>query len=205
MPIPRFYPILDTETAARHGIRALDAATQILEGGAKILQFRHKGIFSSQIFADLERIAALCRSHDAQLIVNDRADLARLLGAGLHLGQQDLTPSQARAVTGPEAFIGYSTHNGDQLKAAAAEPADYLALGPIFSTSTKTNPDPVVGLEGLRRLRALTTRPLVAIGGITCSNARSVIDAGADSVAVIADLYPDLRKRVQEFLSAVRP
>jgi thiamine-phosphate pyrophosphorylase len=128
-----------------------------------------------------------------------------LLGAGLHLGQDDLPPSDARRLLGPDAVIGFSTHNRDQLLAAADEPATYFALGPIFSTSSKENPDPTVGLSQLSEWRALTVKPLVAIGGITRSNAKSVISAGADSVAVIAGLIPDptnestLRARMEEW------
>lgn len=205
MLLPRLYPILDTETVTSRGIDRIDAATQILEAGVKILQFRHKQLFSREIFADMERIAALCRQVGARFVVNDRADIARLLGAALHLGQDDLTPSQARCVAGPDVCIGYSTHNAEQLQSAASEPADYLALGPIFATSSKMNPDPVVGIEGLRRLRALTDRPLVAIGGIRRENARSVLQAGADSVAVIGDLFPEdgkIRARVEELLAS---
>ena len=176
-----FYPILDTGTAARWGIDPVNAAAQILEGGAGLLQFRHKGFFSREIFRQALEIASLCRDAGAQFIVNDRADIAKLLDAGLHLGQDDLSPSDARLVLSRGAMLGFSSHNEAQLRAAAAEPVDYLALGPIFGTNTKLNPDPVVGLGELRRLRPLTTRPLVAIGGIARANARSVLDAGADS------------------------
>jgi thiamine-phosphate pyrophosphorylase len=206
MQLPRFYPILDADAAARHGVEPANAAAQILEAGAKILQFRHKGFFSRDAFAMLERIAALCREAGALLIVNDRADIARLVGAGVHLGQEDLPPSAVRSIVG-DAPIGFSTHNEAQMRAAAAEPADYLAFGPIFGTSSKANPDPVVGLEELRRLRALANRPLVAIGGITRANARSVLEAGADSVAVIGDLFPDdgnLRARAAEWIELTR-
>src|SRR5579872_2856357 len=203
MPIPRFYPILDNDTAVRFGLTVREAAADMIEAGARILQFRHKGLFSREVWADLESIAELCRAKDVRLVVNDRADIARLLGAALHLGQEDLAPSEARLITGPTTCIGYSTHNADQLAAARSEPADYLALGPILGTTSKANPDPVVGLEGLRRLRPLTDRPLVAIGGITRANAKSVLDAGADSVAAIGDLFPDPRKRVSEFLAAI--
>jgi thiamine-phosphate pyrophosphorylase len=171
-----------------------------------MLQFRHKGFFSRETFQQAREIAALCRDADALFVLNDRADIAGLLGAALHLGQDDLSASDARRVLGDGAFIGFSTHNEGQLRAAATQPADYLALGPIFRTSSKLNSDPVVGLDNLRRLRALTARPLVAIGGITRSNARSVIEAGADSVAVIGDLFPDdgnLRGRVEEWLSVL--
>ena len=203
--LPNFYPILDTEVAARHGVDVVHAAEQILDGGARILQFRHKGFFSRDVFATMQRVAEICRAGAALFVMNDRADIAALLGAGLHLGQDDLPPSAARRITGSAMMIGFSTHSERQLRAAAQEPADYLALGPIFGTASKLNPDPVVGLDELRRLRPLTTRPLVAIGGITRSNAGEVLAAGADSVAVIADLFPqdgNLRARTQEWVVA---
>jgi thiamine-phosphate pyrophosphorylase len=205
--LPKFYPILDPEIAARHGIDAVIAAEQILEGGATILQFRHKGFFSREVFAQLESVAQLCRAAGALFVVNDRADLAALTGAALHLGQDDLTPTAARQVVGAKTLIGFSTHNEHQLRAAAAEPADYLALGPIFGTSSKDNPDPVVGIDELRRLRPLTDRPLVAIGGITRANAHSVLDAGADAVAIIGDLFAgdgNVRARTQEWIALTR-
>jgi thiamine-phosphate pyrophosphorylase len=205
--LPRFYPILDTEIAEHRGIDPVAAAEQILGGGARILQFRHKGFFSRGTFAMLERVAALCREAGALLVVNDRADIAALMGAVLHLGQDDLPPSAARKVVGPTAIIGFSTHNELQLRAAAQEPVDYLALGPIFGTVSKQNPDPVVGVEQLRRLRKLTTRPLVGIGGITRANAREVLAAGADSVAIIGDLFPEdgnLRTRIQEWIAVTQ-
>src|ERR1700676_5542477 len=205
--LPKFYPILDTETAARHGVDPVTAAEQILEGGAKILQFRHKGFFSRQVFAQLERVAKLCREAQSRFVVNDRADLAALTGAALHLGQDDLLPSAARKVVDPGTLIGFSTHNESQLRAAAAEPADYLALGPIFGTASKQNPDPVVGFDELRRLRPLTDRPLVAIGGITRANAQSVLDAGADSIAIIGDLFAqkgNMRTRTEEWVALTR-
>jgi len=203
MQLKSFYPILDTETALRQGVDPVAAAAQILEGGARILQFRHKGFFSRDVFDQARQIAALCRGADATFVINDRADIARLLDAGLHLGQDDLSPSDARRVLGDGSFIGFSTHNEAQFRAAADQPVDYVALGPIFGTSTKLNPDPIVGLEELRRLRPLTDRPLVAIGGITRNNARRVIEAGADSVAVIGDLFPEdgsIRSRIEEWL-----
>ena len=207
MMLPAFYPILDTEIAERHGVDIVRAAEQILEGGARILQLRHKGFFSRDVFATTQRIAEICRAGEALFVMNDRADLAALTGAALHLGQDDLAPSAARLITGPAAMIGFSTHNERQLRAAAGEPADYLALGPIFATASKRNPDPIVGIDALRRLRPLTDRPLVAIGGITRANAREVLDAGANAVAVIADLFPEdgnLRARTEEWVSATR-
>jgi thiamine-phosphate pyrophosphorylase len=206
MQLRTFYPILDTGVAASRGIDLVAAARQILEAGAGMLQLRHKTFFSRDLFEQARQIAELCRAANALFVINDRADIARLLGAAVHLGQDDISPTDARLVLGDSLSIGLSTHNEAQLRAAAAEPADYLALGPIFGTVSKQNPDPVVGLEELRRLRLLTAGPLVAIGGITRENARSVIDAGADSVAVIGDLFPengDIRARVEEWLRIV--
>ncbi len=206
MRLRSFYPILDTETAARRSVDPVFAARQILEGGAKLLQFRHKGFFSREVFEQARAIGALCRGANAEFAINDRADIARLLDAGLHLGQDDLSPTDARRVLGEGRFIGFSTHNEAQLRAAAGEPVEYLAVGPIFGTATKLNPDPIVGLDELRRLRPLTDRPLVGIGGITRANARSVFEAGVDSVAVISDLFPEdgkIRERVEEWISVV--
>ena len=201
--LPAFYPILDTEVTASRGIDPVLAASNILDAGAQILQFRHKGFLSRAIFGQIERVAALCREARVLFVVNDRADLAALMGAALHVGQDDLPPAAARRVTGPETLIGFSTHNEGQLRAAQSEPVDYLALGPIFGTVSKHNPDPLVGLDELRRLRPLTARPLVAIGGITRGNAHNVLSAGADSLAVIGDLFPEdtnLRARAEEWL-----
>ena len=199
--LPRFYPILDTEVAARFEVEPVTAAAEILDAGAKILQFRHKGFFSREAVEDIERIAVLCRDAGALFVVNDRVDVARVAGAAVHLGQEDLTPTLARRFAGDEMVIGYSTHNEAQLRAAAGEPADYVALGPIFETVSKRNPDPVVGLERLRLWRSLTPRPLVAIGGITRAHASRVLEAGADSVAVIGDLFPGAGARVREWIA----
>ncbi|MBV8843905.1 MAG: thiamine phosphate synthase [Bryobacterales bacterium] len=201
MLLPRFYPILDTETAARHGIRPESAALEMVAAGVRILQLRHKGFWSRETVDLLQRIGAICRDAGALFVVNDRADLARLMGAALHLGQDDLRPSEVRSIVGATTPIGLSTHNEAQLRAAADEPADYLALGPIFGTASKQNPDPIVRVDGLRRLRPLSNRPLVAIGGITRANAIEVFDAGADSAAVIGDLFPNVRARCQEWIA----
>ena len=206
LKLPRFYPILDSELCGRRGLNVLAAAEAILEAGAVILQLRHKGHFSRDVFAQAERIAQACASAGAIFIVNDRADMALLLAAGLHVGQDDLPPTLARQLLGPERLLGYSTHNETQLRDAAVEPVDYAAIGPIFRTSSKQNPDPVVGLEELRRLLPLTAKPLVAIGGIARSNALDVIEAGADSVAILSDLFPGdasvhaVRTRAEEWL-----
>ena len=203
MNLPAFYPILDTETARRHGIAVIDAASEILEAGARILQFRHKGLFSREVFRQAEGVAELCKEAGALFVLNDRADLACLLASALHLGQDDLSPSDARRIIGGTAIVGFSTHNERQLRESVSEPVNYIAFGPIFGTISKLNPDAVVGVDMLSELRALTEHPLVAIGGITRSNALSVIAAGANSVAVIGDLFPangDLRGRVTEWL-----
>ena len=192
MILPRFYPVLDTATLARRGCPADRVAEGILDAGACILQIRHKGHFSGSIFRQLEKVARLCHDAGALLVINDRVDVARMLGAGLHLGQQDLPPCHARALMGADGVIGFSTHNREQIKAAASEPVDYLAIGPAFATSSKDKPDPVLGVDAIRELRGLATKPLVAIGGITRENARAVLDTGVDSVAVISDLIPEL-------------
>jgi thiamine-phosphate pyrophosphorylase len=196
MKLPAFYPILDADR-----ISAVPAAEALLEAGARILQFRHKSFFSRRAFEEASQIAELCRSAGALFVVNDRADIAMLLNAGLHLGQDDLSPADARRILPTPTIIGFSTHNEDQLRAADLEPVDYLAIGPIFATGSKQNPDPVVGLDRLRALRTLTSKPLVAIGGITRELAPQVFEAGADSVAILGDLLPDVRARAEEWIA----
>ena len=187
--IPRVYAILDTAALGRLNFHPVDFAAALLEGGARIVQFRHKDFWSRDVFAQASAIAELCREAGAVFVVNDRADYAALLHAGLHLGQEDLSPRDARSVAG-DGLLGFSTHNAEQMRAAGAEPVDYVAFGPVFPTGSKERPDPVTGLEGLRQVRALTEKPLVAIGGITLENAPLCWDAGADSVAVISALIP---------------
>jgi len=197
-PVTGFYPILDAH-------RDLWAAEAMLEAGVRILQFRYKGFFSRTIFEQAKSVAALCEEARALFVMNDRVDIAKLLGAALHLGQDDLAPADARKIT--DGIIGFSTHNEQQLRAGDREPVDYLAIGPIFRTSSKLNPDPVVGLAELGRLRTLTRKPLVAIGGITRETAPAVLNAGADAIAVIGDLYPEpctkasVRARAEEWLA----
>ncbi len=190
----------------RVGFHPTHAAAALLEGGARILQFRHKGFWSHEVFAQAEQIAALCRDAAADFVLNDRADYAGILQCGLHLGQEDLLPADARSVIGDTATIGYSTHSPDQMRAAVCEPVDYVAFGPVFGTASKDRPDPTVGIDGLRTVRALTTKPLVAIGGITPANASLCWNAGADSVAVIAGMLPNpctkgsIRDRMAEWM-----
>ena len=210
MKLPRVYPILDSESLERCGVSMETAAAAWLEGGAGIMQIRHKSHWTRDFFETARTVARLCRENGTPLIVDDRADFAMLLGTGLHVGQDDLAPRDARKLIGSEATLGYSSHNLAQLAAAGGEPVDYVAIGPIFATSSKRNPDPVVGVEEIRRCRALIEKPLVAIGGITLANARDVWDAGADSVAIIGALLPQsataraLRERMEEWISAGR-
>jgi len=204
--LPRFYPILDTGLLTKLGADPVAAAGVLLEAGAGILQFRHKGHYSRDVFAQAQTIASLCRDAGAQFIVNDRSDIAAMLGAGVHLGQDDLPPAEVRRVFPTLGSVGFSTHNEAQFRAAANEPVDAVALGPIFGTASKENPDPVVGLDELRRVAALKRHPLIAIGGITLDSAAAVWGAGADSIAVIGALFADgastssLRSRTEQWL-----
>ena len=210
MTLPRVYPILDSQVLERRGLDLVTAAAAFLEGGAGILQIRHKGHWSREVFDRAKQVARLCLEAGAPLVVNDRADFALLLEAGLHLGQDDLPPRDARRLLGSAPLLGFSSHNAPQLCAATGEPVDYVALGPVFRTDSKSNPDPAVGIEEVRRCRALLDKPLVAIGGITLKNARDVWNAGADSVAVIAALLPEepmaisLRRRMEEWRQLAR-
>ena len=185
-----------------------DWARRLAAAGVQLIQFRDKHSSSAQLLAASRRLASLAAELQFRLIINDRADIAFLSGAsGVHVGQDDLPIEAARKICGPGALIGISTHNLGQLRAAAATSADYIAVGPIFPTSTKQNPDPVVGLDFIREARSLTTKPLVAIGGITAERAPEVYAAGADSVAVAFDLAtaPDLPLRISAFLRAAAP
>lgn len=208
--LPRVYPILDSDSLARRSIALQTAAAAFLEGGAGILQIRQKGHWSREFFAAAQQVARLCRESGAVLIVNDRADFALLLEAGVHVGQDDLPPRDVRKLMGSEATLGFSSHNAAQLAAAGGEAVDYVAIGPVFATVSKANPDPVVGLEEIRRLRNLIEKPLVAIGGITLDRATEVWRAGADSIAVIGALLPPaataraLRERLEEWQRAAQ-
>jgi len=203
LQLPRLYPILDA--GCFPDVDAMFAtAEQLAAAGITLLQYRNKQGSARQMLNQARELKSRL-GPTIKLIMNDRADLC--LAAqydGLHVGQDDLLPESARRIIGPERWLGVSTHNPEQLAAADKTSADYLAIGPVFVTSSKANPDPVVGLEGVRRARELTRKPLVAIGGITRANARSVIEAGADSVAVISDLLPDPRKSAEEFLRILR-
>jgi len=205
MKVPRVYPILDTAVLAARDFPLTRAAAALIEGGAGILQLRHKQHWSRATFDDARSIARMCREVGAIFIIDDRADIAMLLEAGLHVGQDDLPPRDARRLMGPDALIGFSSHNVPQVCAAGGEPVDYVAFGPVFATQSKRNPDPVTGIEALKGCRELVEKPLVAIGGITRETAPAVWAAGADSVAVISDLVPaeltstSLRQRMEEW------
>lgn len=199
--LPRLYPILDAELVLRdvgadrekrHALLAR-LAQELAEAGVEILQYRNKRDEDELIAEDVRAIREAARGTGRipmRLILNDRVALAaRLSCDGVHVGQEDLSPSQARLLLGPEAIIGFSTHNVEQVIAADREPVDYIAIGPVFATASKANPDPVIGLEGVRRARALTQKPLVAIGGMTAETAGAVVAAGADAVAVIAAIF----------------
>ncbi len=157
-----------------------------------LVQYRDKDAGPQEILRNAAAIRDVFAGVDCRLILNDRADLAVLAGwDGVHVGQEDLTPEDARRVVGVERWVGVSTHTEEQVRVADGSGADYVAVGPVFATGTKVDAEPVIGLDGVRRARALTGKPIVAIGGITRGNARSVIDAGADSVAVISALLFD--------------
>ena len=176
----------------------------LLDEGVRILQYRHKGLFTPERFEQAARIARLCEAAGALFVMNDRADFAYMLRAGLHLGQDDLPPAEARKVIGENLTLGFSTHNERQFLEAVELPIDYLALGPIFATGSKENPDPVLGVAELRRLRARTNKPLVAIGGITLDSARAVISAGADSIALISGILPQKSGDLAALRSLIR-
>ncbi len=176
------------------------AAEELAAAGCTVLQYRNKSGKARRMLDEARELRARLGA-SVRLIMNDRADLCLAAGFdGLHVGQDDLSPESARRIIGSARWLGVSTHNPEQLAEADRTTADYLAVGPVFATSSKANPDPVVGLEGVRRARQLTRKPLVAIGGITRANARSVIEAGADSVAVISDLLREPGKSAEEFL-----
>src|SRR5271169_3151416 len=195
--LPRLYVILD---AALITSPERDCALSLAEAGVRLLQYRNKCAPAHHYFDSSCALAEILCPKGVSFFVNDRPDVAFLAGAaGVHVGQDDLDVEQARRVVGADKLVGVSTHNLEQFEKAAASSADYIALGPIFSTSSKANPDPVVGLDLLRRVRVLTEKPIVAIGGITLERAAGTIEAGADSVAVISGILnaPDPARRAR--------
>jgi len=207
--VPRLYAIVDAAFfSTTEDLAAF--AEQLIDGGCRVLQYRNKSGDARVMLEQARELRRQLRArapapHVPKLIMNDRSDLCLIAEYdGVHIGQDDLSPELVRSIIGPERWLGVSTHNPEQLLEADRTSADYLAIGPVFSTFSKDRPDPVVGLEGVRRARQLTRKPLVAIGGITRGNAASVIEAGADSVAVISDLLRDPRKSAEEFFRILR-
>jgi thiamine-phosphate pyrophosphorylase len=184
--LPRLYVILD---AALLKIPATECAKSLVDAGVRLIQYRNKRASGRQLFETSRELAEYLNALGVQFIVNDRADVAALARAGgVHVGQDDLGVEQAREVVGDRKCVGVSTHNAEQFRDALETSADYIAVGPIFATGSKENPDPVVGVGFVRETRGLTDRPIVAIGGITLERAAEVLDAGADSVAIISDI-----------------
>lgn len=204
LTLPKLYPITDAQLS---GLVHAEQVARLAAGGATLVQLREKHAGPREFYRAAEAAVRVARERGVRVMINDRADIALALEAdGVHLGQDDLPPEAARRLLGDRAVIGYSTHNLAQAQVAAAMPIDYLAIGPIYATATKANPDPVVGLDGLRRVREqLDPRLLlVAIGGITMENARHVLDAGADAVAVVGALVSvsdEIERRTAEFFS----
>jgi thiamine-phosphate pyrophosphorylase len=198
--LPRLYVILDSALLT---LPAQDCAQSLADAGVRLLQYRSKAASARELLHSSQNLASLLAPRGVSFVVNDRADVAVLAGAGgVHVGQEDLGVEQARELVGSDKWVGVSTHNLEQFQGAAATSADYIAVGPVFKTSSKANPDPVVGTEFVRQVRVLTDKPIVAIGGITLENAAAVIAAGADSVAVISDILRarDPGERARQYL-----
>jgi thiamine-phosphate pyrophosphorylase len=203
--LPKLYPITDVRLS---GLSHAEQVLRLSAGGATFVQLREKHLSPREFYDEAVRALRVARERGVRLIINDRVDIALALRAdGVHLGQDDLQPEAARRLLGEEAIIGFSTHNLEQAREAARLRVDYIAIGPIFNTSSKENPDPTVGLDGLSSVRqAVGSIPLVAIGGMTRENARVVLDRGADSVAVIGALLarPDrVEEHTRQFISAI--
>jgi thiamine-phosphate pyrophosphorylase len=198
--LPRLYVILD---AALLAIPERDCAQKLTDAGVRLLQYRNKLASARELFESSAKLASLLSLQGVSFIVNDRADVAVLAGAsGVHVGQEDLAVEAARHVVGAARLVGVSTHNLEQFQYAVASSADYIAVGPIFATETKSNPDPVVGTEFIRKIRPLTNKPIVAIGGITLERGPEIIEAGADSLAVISDILraPEPETRARQYI-----
>ena len=205
LDLPKLYPITDARLS---GLPHAEQVARLSDGGATFVQLREKLLSPKEFYREAAEALRVARARGVRLIINDRVDIALALQAdGVHLGQDDLPPEAARRLLGKRAIIGFSTHNPEQAGEAARMPVDYIAIGPIFPTSSKDNPDPLVGLDGLRRVRQLIGPvPLVAIGGINRENAREALDAGADVVAVISVLLTEpsrMAHRTRELLDAL--
>ena len=193
--LARLYAIVDVWVLRGRGVGVREFAEALRAGGVMLVQYRNKVGTAQEMLADAAVVAEVFAGSGAVLIFNDRADLAVLAGFdGVHVGQGDLSPLDAKSVAGEGRIVGVSTHAVEEVCAAELSCADYVAVGPVFATGTKADAAAVVGLEGVRRARGLTSKPLVAIGGITLGNVRSVVEAGADSVAVISGLMVEGRR-----------
>ena len=203
----KLYAIVDRATLGARGVSVGEFARELRDAGVRLLQYRDKNGSPQEILRAAEEISRVFAGvEEAMLVMNDRADLAVLAGWGVHVGQGDLSVADAKLVMG-DGMVGVSTHTDVQVVEAAASEAGYVAVGPVFATSTKPDAEAVIGLEGVRRARALTSKPLVAIGGITRENARSVMDAGADSIAVIGGLMVEgmsVGEAARDFLEILR-
>ncbi len=191
--LPKIYPITDFRLTK---ISHAEQVENLIEGGAEIVQLREKYAAPKDFYESAKKALEIARGQNVKIIINDRVDIAFVLKAdGVHLGQDDLPPKNAREILGEKAIIGFSTHNIKQAISAVKLPINYLAIGPVFATKTKENPDEIVGIEGVKKVReAVGDFPLVAIGGITLENFQDVLDAGANSVAIISDLLSDAEK-----------
>lgn len=202
--LPRLYVILD---AALLTVPEIECARQLADAGVRLLQYRNKGASSRRLLENAKRLSEEWIPRGGTLIVNDRSEVAALAGAsGVHVGQEDLSVEEARAVVGRSRLVGVSTHNRTQFEQALGSSADYIAVGPVFSTASKANADPVVGTNMIREVRPLTDKPIVAIGGITLERSSEVVRAGADSVAVIGDILraPDPAERARQFIKVLQ-
>lgn len=191
--LPKIYPITDARIT---NLSHAEQCRRLLKGGADFIQLREKYALSGDFFESAKRALEITRRTDAKIIINDRVDIALTLKTdGVHLGQTDLPPAKAREILGVKAIIGFSTHSAQEAVEALKFPVDYIAVGPVFATSTKEDPDKIVGLDGLRKVRRAIGRfPVVAIGGINFENYREVLEAGADSVAIISGLLSPIDK-----------
>jgi thiamine-phosphate pyrophosphorylase len=205
--LPRLYSIVDAGVLQSKDIDLEAFCGELRRAGVSLVQWRHKDGSPQEVLTGAS-VLRKTFGGQARLFMNDRADLTLLAGfGGVHVGQGDLSPEDARGIVGIDRLVGVSTHTEEQVRLADLSCADYVAIGPVFATGTKLNAAAVVGLEGVRRARALTSKPIVAIGGITRENARSVIDAGADSVAVISGLLSaeePVKKVAEDFLALLR-
>jgi len=203
--LPRLYVILD---AALLTVPETDCAQELATAGVRLLQYRNKRASARELFETSKKLLLLLSPLGVSLVVNDRPDVAAVAGAnGVHVGQEDLGVEEVRRVVGAEKLVGVSTHNLEQFERAAASSVDYIAVGPIFTTGTKSNLDPVVGTQFIREVRPLTDKPIVAIGGITLQRAPEIIESGADSVAVISDILraPEPAARARQYIDLLGP